>query len=1031
MPKRRLIRNRRRVEQAMMKYLLVVLCSCFCLDDIAQAAKPATTSKPVGARFLTRRGDKLFDGDREFRFISFNIPNLMVIEDAYEFTKPNPWRWPDEFEIEDALESVRQMGGQVVRTYVLSVYREGSDMGDLVHVRRPGEFNEEGFRALDKVVEIGRRKGIRVMIPFVDQAKWWGGIGEYAAFRGKPAEAFWSDPQIIEDFKATVRHLITRRNTFTGVAYRDEPAIFGWETGNEIEPTPAWTRDIAAYIKSLDSNHLVIDGKSLKEVPVTSLGDPNIDVITTHHYPWGNDHDFTRPIRAAHALTKGKKPYVVGEFGFVELPHIKAAIDAVVADGIPGALLWSLRMHRREGGFYWHMEVGTGKNIYKAFHWPGFVSGERYDEQAVLQHMREKAFEIQGIEPPAIEYPAAPRLLPIERVSAISWQGSAGAGEYDVYRADDADGPWQKIVSSVSDAEVQYRPLYNDDDAVPGQQYWYRVVARNMAGESDPSNIVGPVAVKCRTLVDECRDLSKVTVSGDVSIATENTRTVQEDCHRFALGPGAAVIYKVDAPISQWRVDTFSTDAHPKLELFVSSDGQKYQPIESGANAYQSGQTVYGYLTPVRFIGTAAGMNATHLRIARAEESEATPKPNGEASLQISRVEIEYGAAQDNSTGTRKLDSAIPAPLSPAIFVYGQRGLEQILANIDIAASRGDRRVNVVVTVLADLTKELRIKTFGRFRGQPPEFVPYDEAARNELKTTLRQVFAHMLEHNMDIFILPHIDAGGEVRQWRNWVDFDPLEKYGGYSYRAAVIDPILEALEESNASDAHIEIALSGEMGTSLFRYPESYRSLAKMIRRRPAITNAKVGISLNHNGLAGNGNPTGAKNIELSDDQRKHTQLLIDESDFVGMSFYRPVSASPTVDDFVRGIEHFMGEFQAYGLSVSTDKPLHFSEVGIGGGRLADGKGDPAKAVETPWEGTANPRRNPWQGDEMTRLRREYHAVLLEFLTNQPAPWRVSAAFLWSMGSWDPQGFQDPQFADAEIVAAIEHHNRTADRD
>src|SRR5258705_1202813 len=83
--------------------------------------------------FLTRRGDKLFVGDREFRFVSVNIPNLMVIEDAYEFTRPNPWRWPNEFEIEDALESVRQMGGQVVRTYFLSVYREGSDMGEYVH----------------------------------------------------------------------------------------------------------------------------------------------------------------------------------------------------------------------------------------------------------------------------------------------------------------------------------------------------------------------------------------------------------------------------------------------------------------------------------------------------------------------------------------------------------------------------------------------------------------------------------------------------------------------------------------------------------------------------------------------------------------------------------------------------------------------------------------------------------------------------------------------------------------------------------
>ena len=92
------------------------------------------------------------------------------------------------------------------------------------------------------MIEVARRKGIRVIIPFVDQAKWWGGIGEYAAFRGKPADAFWTDPQIIADFKATVRYLLTRKNTYTGVAYRDEPAIFGWETGNEIDATPEWTR---------------------------------------------------------------------------------------------------------------------------------------------------------------------------------------------------------------------------------------------------------------------------------------------------------------------------------------------------------------------------------------------------------------------------------------------------------------------------------------------------------------------------------------------------------------------------------------------------------------------------------------------------------------------------------------------------------------------------------------------------------------------------------------------------------------------
>lgn len=60
------------------------------------------------------------------------------------------------------------------------------------------------------------------------------------------------------------------------------------------------------------------------------------------------------------------------------------------------------------------------------------------------------------------------------------------------------------------------------------------------------------------------------------------------------------------------------------------------------------------------------------------------------------------------------------------------------------------------------------------------------------------------------------------------------------------------------------------------------------------------------------------------------------------------------------------------------------------------------------------------------MRELRRQYHRALLEFLAEQPAHWRVSAAFFWSTGSWDPQGMQEPAFADPEIIRAIEAHNR-----
>jgi hypothetical protein len=985
--------------------------------------------------FLTRRGDQLMDGERPFRFISFNIPNLLVIEDAYEFTRPNPWRWPDEYELEDALESIRQMGGQVARTYVVSVRREGSDMGDFVHVHAPGEFNEEGFRAIDKLIEIARRKGVRVIIPLVDQHKWWGGIGEYAAFRGKPAEAFWTDRQIKEDFKATVRHLIQRRNVYTGVVYRDEPAIFGWETGNELDATPEWTREIAAHNKELDPNHLVIDGRSLHGVPLTSLEDPNVDVITTHHYPWGEDHDFSRPIRAAHALTKGRKPYFVGEFGFVETPHIAAAIQAVIDDGISGALLWSLRMHRREGGFYWHMEVGTGRNIYKAFHWPGFAAGDRYDERMVMRMMREKAHEIRGQQPPPLPVPAPPQLLPIARVRAISWQGSAGADSYEVWRAEEPVKPWQKIADSITDADVQYRPLFNDRTAEPGRSYSYRIVARNSSGESEPSNVVGPITAVCRTLTDECADFQVVhEKSGELSLASENARTVQEDCHRFAMGPESAVTYRVDGPISQWRIFSFSRDENAGVDVYLSSDGQSFQSVHVERRAFPSGQTVYGYLTPVLFEGEAGKGDRTYLRVSVAKPASKVEQEAGDAKaagdpapIQISRVEIEFDRHSSEIDESPSASSQKPpAPVNPSIFVDGFHSLAETRLAIDAAADRGERRLNVVVSILVDLTEDFRIKSFGTRRGFGGRFEEFNDAVRDQLKEDLRQVFSRMVHYNMEIFILPHIDSGGKVQSWRNWVDFDPRQAYHDHTYEQLMIDTIADALAESVRSDTHVELALSGEMGTSLFRYPESYRDIIRGLRERADLKQLKIGVSLNHNKISGQDNPNGADDIQLTVDQRAQMQALLHECDFIGMSFYRPVGVMPRVSDFVRGVDSFMEEFRSHGLTVPLTKPMHFSEVGIGGGHDDDdAASDPSLAVQSPWAGSGNPRVNPWRDPDMQILRRQYHRALLQFLEQQPARWRVSAAFFWSTGSWDPQGMRHPLFADPEIVAEIRSHN------
>ncbi|KAK1268204.1 Mannan endo-1,4-beta-mannosidase 6 [Acorus gramineus] len=62
--------------------------------------------------------------------------------------------------------------------------------------------------------------------------------------------------------------ILTRKNSFSGVRYSDEPAIFAWELMNEprcvsnasASLLQAWITEMAAYVKSLDQNHLVTVG---------------------------------------------------------------------------------------------------------------------------------------------------------------------------------------------------------------------------------------------------------------------------------------------------------------------------------------------------------------------------------------------------------------------------------------------------------------------------------------------------------------------------------------------------------------------------------------------------------------------------------------------------------------------------------------------------------------------------------------------------------------------------------------------------
>jgi len=550
--------------------------------------------QPGFQHFITRRADRLYDGDKPFRFIGANMPGLVLPYDytlgiAQRLRLPTPW------EQEDGFKTLDQMNLRVVRTWNLPVRKPeetAADGGMTWHyVQGPGQFNEQSFLVIDHLLALANRYGVRVMLDLTaESGDYLGGIGTYAAHRGKKRQEFYTDPQLKEDYKATVRYVLGRRNTLTGVRYKDDKAILAWQFGNEMHSAPTeWIAEMAAYLKSLDVNHLVAETRHRPGQPMVI--DPNVDLYTRHNYTnyARVGSDWITGCRSEIAAIRGQRPFFVGEFGpYVDGrvltdenvgPKLREFLDYVRSDEtVAGALLWSMYFHHRDGGFYWH-QIFTYPTVW-AYHWPGFPSAQAQHEQGIMAAMREAAYRIEGRPLPPVPVPDAPEMLPAADVPLLSWRGSAGASGYDIQRAAHAQGPWSTIAENISDADVAYRPLFSDTTARAGQTWFYRALARNASGSSAPSPPIGPVTIREVCLADELQDFGRVRdKSAELTLTNDYNGMYAEYLFRAQGDAGQWLTYEVPGPMRQVKVVAFSAEADVKLH--VSADGQSYAELSA------------------------------------------------------------------------------------------------------------------------------------------------------------------------------------------------------------------------------------------------------------------------------------------------------------------------------------------------------------------------------------------------------------------------------------------------------------------
>lgn len=186
-----------------------------------------------------------------------------------------------------AFKEVASHGLNVARTWA---FNDGN--GYHVLQTSPGVYDEQVFQALDFVICEAQRHGIRLILSFVNNYKDFGGRAQYVQWENNATglqiseDDFYTNPNVKDYYKNHVKRIMTRNNSLNGVAYKNDPTIFAWELINEPRcktdlsgrTVQRWVKEMASYVKSIDSNHLLevgMEGFYGNSVPERKQFNPN------------------------------------------------------------------------------------------------------------------------------------------------------------------------------------------------------------------------------------------------------------------------------------------------------------------------------------------------------------------------------------------------------------------------------------------------------------------------------------------------------------------------------------------------------------------------------------------------------------------------------------------------------------------------------------------------------------------------------------------------------------------------------------
>ncbi|MCK4640819.1 MAG: cellulase family glycosylhydrolase [Candidatus Marinimicrobia bacterium] len=247
----------------------------------------------------------------------------------------------------------------------------------------PGKIDETILQGLDFLLAKMAQRDMTAVIYLNNFWVWSGGMSQYMSWLEKVpvpnpfleeynwhdfmnfSAEFYNHEEANRIFREYVKNLVNRKNTVSGILYKDDPTIMAWQLANEPRPGSGaearknfdvfarWIDETAGYIKSLDANHLVSTGN---EGLAGSLQSDslylqihrfeNIDYMTFHL--WVLNWSWYNPLKAVEtfpsALQKAgnyidqhiefahhvNKPIVLSEFGIPRDNHSYSPESATI-----------------------------------------------------------------------------------------------------------------------------------------------------------------------------------------------------------------------------------------------------------------------------------------------------------------------------------------------------------------------------------------------------------------------------------------------------------------------------------------------------------------------------------------------------------------------------------------------------------------------------------------------------------------------------------------------------------------------------